>query len=719
MKSSTFNIEQMCCPAEERLIRNGLADIDEISNLEFNLISRTLTVTHSLPDVSPLIRAIAGLGMEARSLDPSASTVRTKESAPVRWWERPGVLLATVSGVCAVGAEVLAWTWLSEESLVVRLLAVAAILAGGYETAGRAWASLRTFTLNIHFLMAVAVLGAVVLGEWTEAGMVIFLFALAELVEARSMDRARSAIGSLMSLTPDSATVLRGLGWEQVPVGEIQPGDVIRIKPGERLPLDGIMRHGASAVDQAPITGESIPVDKEIGDALFAGSINQTGTFDYVVTHSVADSTIGRIVGLVEKATANRGKAERFIDRFARYYTPVIVGIAILVGVLPPLLFAASWGVWVYRGLVLLVIGCPCALVISTPVTIVSGLAAAARRGILIKGGSFLELGAQLKGIAFDKTGTLTQGRPSVTDIISLDGLGASDIVCLAAGVEVRSEHPIASAIVREHRVHHDHEDVLATDFRTMPGRGARATIDGRAVLVGNHRMAHEIGLCNESIEGELERLESEGKTAVMVMTEDAAVGVIGVADTIRDSSVVAVERLHSLGLRTALLTGDNRTTAGSIARRVGIDDVYSDLLPEDKLDVFERIQKQNGAMGMVGDGINDVPVLARAQIGFVMGGAGTDIALETGDVALMEDNLLKLSEFVRLSRRTMSVLRQNIGIAIVIKLVFFALALFGEATLWMAVFADMGASLIVVFNGLRLLKRERGTATIVPVPAV
>jgi Cd2+/Zn2+-exporting ATPase len=712
MNTSTFKIEQMCCPAEERLIRNGLADVAEISNLEFNLIARTLTVTHSLPDGASLRRKIATLGMDAVPLDPVGSAVGA--TAPtVPWWKRPEILTTFVSGICAVVAEALAWTWLSEESLVVGLLAAVAIVAGGYGMAGRAWASLKTLTLNIHFLMTVAVLGAVVLGDWTEAGMVVFLFALAELVEARSMEHARSAIGSLMKLAPDSATVMRGLGWEQVPVAEVEPGEVVRIRPGDRLPLDGVVRHGVSSVNQAPITGESLPVDKEVGDPVFAGSINQTGTLDYVVTRPASDSTVSRIVRLVEKATANRGKAERFIDRFARRYTPAIVAVAVLVAVLPPLLFAASWSVWVYRGLVLLVIGCPCALVISTPVTIVSGLAAAARRGILIKGGSYLELGAELKGIAFDKTGTLTEGQPSVTDIIPLDGLGAPEIVCLAAGVESRSEHPIASAIVREHRSHHDHEDVAAVDFRTLPGRGARAVIDGRTVLVGNHRMAHEVGVCNQAIEVQLDRLESEGKTAVMVMTEASALGVIGVSDTIRESSVTAVERLHSLGLRTALLTGDNRTAAGSIARRVGIDDVYSELLPEDKIDAFERIRERTGAMGMVGDGINDVPVLAHAQIGFVMGGAGTDIALETADVALMEDNLLKVSEFIALSRRAMRVLRQNVSVAIIIKLVFFALAVFGEATLWMAVFADMGASLIVVFNGLRLLKGEGDVAAV------
>ncbi len=708
MNVTTFRIEEMCCPTEERLIRNRLAGEQGIENLEFNILARTLTVTHSFSETSPIVGAISGIGMRAIPLDRSGKPLSARPEEEAKRSSFPvGAVMTVVSGVCAVAAEILHWS-MPEGAAPIMILAAVAILTGGYEIAGKAWASLKTFTLNINFLMAVAVIGAVALGEWTEGAMVVFLFAVAELVEARSLDRARSAISGLMKLTPDSASVLRGLGWEQVPIAEIIPGEVIRIKPGDRLPLDGKVRHGRSSVDQAPITGESIPVDKEPGDAVFAGSINQSGTFDYVVTHAMADSTISRIARLVEKATEGKGNAERFIDRFARYYTPAIVAVAVLVAVVPPLLFGGVWGEWIYRGLVMLVIGCPCALVISTPVTIVSGLAAAARRGILIKGGIYLEQGASLKGIAFDKTGTLTEGRPTVTDVIPMNGLPVPEIVCLAAGVEAGSEHPIASAIIREHRSHHDHEDAVVASFEAVAGRGARAVVNGRTVLVGNHRLAHEAGVCNEAVEEKLNRLEMEGKTAVVVMTENHVEGLIGVADVVRPAAALAVGRLHDLGLRTALLTGDNGVTAAAIGRAVGIGEVYSDLLPEDKISALSTIQGRNGAMGMVGDGINDVPVLAHARIGFVMGKGGTDIALETADVALMDDNLMKLSEFVSLSRRTMRVLKQNIAFAIAVKLVFFLLALAGQATLWMAVFADMGASLIVVFSGLRLLSGSR-----------
>ncbi|MEP7218586.1 MAG: heavy metal translocating P-type ATPase, partial [Bacteroidota bacterium] len=553
---------------------------------------------------------------------------------------------------------------------------------------------------------------ALVLGDWTEGAFVTFLFAVAELIEARSLDRARNAIRSLMELAPEVASVFRDGGWRGVPVAEVARGEMVRIRPGERLPLDGTLRIGASPVNQAPITGESMPVDKLPGDGVFAGSINGSGTFDYEVTNISSESTISRIIQIIERSAGNRATAERFVDRFASYYTPAIVVVALLVAVVPPLLLGGLWGAWIYRGLVLLVIGCPCALVISTPVTIVSGLAAAARRGILIKGGIFLEIGGSLRGIALDKTGTLTEGLPRVTDVVPFDGFDPHQILHLAAAVEARSEHPIASAIIAEHELHHrDESEIPVHDFLSIAGKGISATVEGGVVYVGNHRLAHELGLCSEPVEHLLERLEKEGKTTVVVMTRERVIGVIAVADTVRETSISAVEELHALGLRTAILTGDNRMTAAAIAACVGIDDVRAGLLPEEKLAALAELQDRHGPMGMVGDGVNDAPALARATIGFAMGVAGSDVALETADVALMDDNLLKLPEFIRLSRRTMRLLWQNIGIALGIKFIFFALALTGHATLWMAVFADMGASLIVVGNGLRLLRSGWGVS--------
>lgn len=690
------------------MIRNLLAGRDDVQSLEFNLMSRTLTVTHTLADATELVRSIASLGMEAVIHHPGAKRVELPViSRP--WWQSHGVVLTAISGVCALLAEGLVFAGIEESAVSIRFIAAVAIIAGGWQTARKAWHSLRTFTLNINFLMTIAAVGAVIIGEWTEAAMVIFLFAVAELIEARSLDRARNAIRSLMELTPDRITVQRNGVWQIVTADEVRVDEIIRVKPGESLAVDGVLVSGASAVNQAPVTGESVPVEKLPGDEVFAGSINGSGAFEYRVMRVAAESTISRIVQLVEQAAGNRSNSERFVDRFAGIYTPVVVGIAVLVATIPPLLFAGNWIEWLHRSLVLLVIGCPCALVISTPVTIVSGLTAAARRGILIKGGIYLELGRTLHCLAFDKTGTLTLGKPRVTDVIPFNHIPPDTLLHLAAAVEAKSEHPIAAAIVAEHeRLHVDEAEIEISNFVALPGRGIEAIVEGKRIWVGNHRLAHDVGVCNTAVESELSTIEANGKTAVVVMDESHVLGIIGVMDTVRENAAKAVAELHQLGLKTAMLTGDNARTAKAVAEQLGIDDVRAELLPDHKIEAVVALQRQHGATGMVGDGINDAPALAGATIGFAMGAAGTNVALQTADVALMEDNLQKLPEFIRLSRRAFTVLWQNIAIALGLKLIFFVLALLGHATLWMAVFADMGASLIVVANGLRLLQ---GTA--------
>lgn len=701
MNETTIHIEELCCTAEEDLIRSRLSSMEKINQLEFNHVARTLRVSHALEDEAPILRAISGLGMTPRSLDHHGNA--TDPARQRNFWTRPATILAIVSGLFATSAEILHFAGIDDESLLLRLFAVAAMVAGGYHTAGRAWHAVRTFTLNINVLMIVAVLGALLLGEWTEGAMVIFLFAVAELIEERSMDRARGAIRDLLAVAPERASVLRGLSWEEAAVNSVEVGEIVRIKPGERVPLDGVIRHGLSAVDQAPITGESMPVEKGIGDEVFAGSLNGTGTFDFEVTQDAGHSTISRIVRLVEEAAASKTKAERFVDRFARRYTPSIVLAALLVGIVPPLLSSDPWGLWFYRALVLLVIGCPCALVIATPVAAVSGLAGGARRGILIKGGSFLERGSDLRMIAFDKTGTLTEGRPRVSDVIPLDGSSPEHLLHLAAAVEARSEHPVASAIIAAHQeAHAGEEEIIVHDFLALPGRGVRGRVNGETIYVGNHRMAHDMGICSEELERHLQELEMEGKTAMVVATARSVMGIIAAADGIRETSRQTVEQLHAMGLRTAILTGDNSVAARRIARDLGIDDVRADLLPEEKIAVVEELQRKEGFIGMVGDGVNDVPALAQADVGFAMGSAATHVAIETADVALMDEDLRKIPLFILISRRTIAIMKQNIAIALGLKGIFFILALIGEATLWMAVFADMGAALIVVANALR-----------------
>ncbi len=476
--------------------------------------------------------------------------------------------------------------------------------------------------------------------------------------------------------------------------------------PGERVPLDGKITEGRTSIDQAPITGESVPVDKQAGDQVFAGTINQQGAIEVEVTVGAGDSTLARIARTIREAQSREAPTQRFVDRFARYYTPIVVLMAILVAAIPPLAFGEAFQPWLYKALVLLVIACPCALVISTPVTVVSGLAAAARRGILVKGGVYLEQARTLKVVALDKTGTLTHGKPRLTDVVPLGAISRDDLLQRAASLEATSAHPIAHAVT----VGWPGAPLPVENVRSVDGKGIEGTVAGRPLGIGSHRFAEERGVCRPEVEATLARLEGEGKSVMVVWDETGVLGVLGVADTIRATSVEAVQRLHTRGIRLVMLTGDNPTTARAVGDQVKIDEIRADLMPEDKLALIDELAAKYGPVGMVGDGVNDAPALARATIGFSMGAAGSDTALETADVAFMKDDLRGLAEMVELSRSTATTLRTNIALAIGIKAVFFALAMLGLATLWMAVFADMGASLLVAANGLRLLRFDGGT---------
>ena len=718
MKESVFSIANMDCPTEEQLIRKRLKSIEGIDQLDFNLMGRELTVAHRLDDEKSLLTALQSIGMEARSRTVGGSACCANDHhAPgetdagdehaVRVSRLTWALMAA-SGLTAAAAEVVAWTTGQERSLPVAALALISIVAGGRDTFRKGYIALRTLTLNINFLMMLAVAGAVAIGQWPEAAMVTFLFGVAEMIEGFSLDRARNAIRGLMELTPETATVQDGDGgpWREVEAATVRVGQRVRVKPGERIPLDGKLTAGQSSVNQAPITGESIPVEKKMGDAVFAGSVNERGTFEFEVTANQGNTTLARIIRSVQQAQGERAPTQRFVDQFARFYTPAVVVLAVLTAAMPPLVFGAAFVPWLYKALVLLVIACPCALVISTPVTVVSGLAAAARLGILVKGGAYLELGQKLRVIALDKTGTLTRGKPVLTELVPLNDTNADDALQLAASLDVHSEHPVASAIVAAWMNDENPGHVLrpVAEFESLTGRGVKGVIDGRLLYVGNHRLAEENGICGPAVEQALARFEGEGQTAVVLSTADQAVAVLSVADTLRETSIEAIRELHALGVRTVMLTGDNQATAQAIAVKVGIDDARGGLMPDDKLAAITDLLVEHRTVGMVGDGINDAPALAKASIGFAMGAAGTDTALETADVALMQDDLRRLPLFIRLSRQTSRILVQNIALAIAIKIVFFTLALTGRATLWMAVFADVGASLLVIFNGLRVL---------------
>lgn len=700
-----LRIGQMDCPTEETLIRKKLDSVDGVHALDFNLMQRILTVVHAEGALDRITAAIKSLGMTPEPLAEGAARTPAPAAARVNWWAIGG------AGVLAGLSE--ASHFAGMHWGVTAALAVAAILACGISTYRKGWIAVRNGNLNINALMSIAVTGAVLIGQWPEAAMVMFLFNVAELIEARSLDRARNAIRGLLDLAPETATVRQADGsWQSVPAAQLQVDDVVRVRPGERIAADGIIVSGRSAVDQSPITGESLPVEKAEGDPVYAATVNAAGSFDYRVTAAAGNTTLARIIHAVEQAQGARAPTQRFIDRFSRIYTPVVVGVAVLVAVLPPLLWSQPWFDAIYRALALLIIACPCALVISTPVSIVSGLTAASRRGILVKGGVYLEEGRNLKWLALDKTGTLTHGKPVQTDLQDWDvsDLTRQPAALVAASLAARSDHPVSLAVANAAR---DAGKALldVDDFTALPGRGVSGKVDGVAFQLGNRRLMRELGVSSPKLEARLDELEQQGKSAIALSDGQRVLALAAVADTVKPTSAAAIADLHALGVRTLMLTGDNTPTAQAIARQVGIDEARGDQLPEDKLAAIESKLAPAGKIGMVGDGINDAPALARADIGFAMGAAGTGTAIETADVALMDDDLRKIGTFLRLSRATHSVLIQNIALALGIKAVFLALAMTGNATLWMAVFADVGASLLVVANGLRLLRAAPQTA--------
>lgn len=705
-----FRIATMDCSAEESDIRRALEPVTGIRSLGFQLGARTLRIDASEEAYAPALDAIRRAGFDPQ---PAQSAISQAEAGDGHEHDHShdsgfgGATRLVAALLLAVGAE--AVSFFAPELMAWKIagMAVAALAIGlaGLDTYKKGLAALLRGKLNINALMSVAVTGAFLIGQWPEAAMVMALYAIAELIEARAVDRARNAIKGLLDMAPEQALMQGEDGaWTVTPVAAVPLQAVVRIRPGERVPLDGLVTRGSSAVNQAPITGESIPVDKQAGDPVFAGTINETGEIEIRVTAAAGNTTLARIIHAVEQAQGSRAPTQRFVDRFAAVYTPAVFAIAVAVAVLMPLLAGITWQDSLYKALVLLVIACPCALVISTPVTVVSGLSAAARRGILIKGGTYLEQARLLKAIALDKTGTITEGKPKLVDWRAWGDAGEASLAQLAAGLAARSDHPVSKAIAAGLNI----EPAEVQDFKALPGRGTEGAIAGRRLVLGNHRLIHELGLCGTELEAELARHEQQGRTVTLLADERRVLALFAVADTLKESSRQAITDLKALGVTPVMLTGDNNATALAIATQAGIEDARGGLLPEAKLDAIREMQQRYGATGMTGDGINDAPALAQADIGFAMGGAGSDTAMEAADVVIMNDNLQRVAETVRLSQRTHAVLWQNISLALCIKGVFLVLAVFGTATMWMAVFADMGASLLVVGNGLRLLRQRR-----------
>ena len=695
-----YRIASMDCPTEENDIRKALADIADIRSLRFNLTERTLAIDADPSTLDIALAAIRNLGFDPLPVQPTSTAVPSSAGSDFRG--------AAIALALAIGAEAI--DYLAPETTAMKVLgmsvAAAAIWFSGIATYRKGLAALRRGQLNMNALMGVAVTGAFLIGQWPEAAMVMALYAIAELIEARSVDRARNAIKGLLALTPDSAEIRQADGtWVEVPATQVILGALARVKPGARIPLDGRVVAGNSAVNQAPVTGESIPVDKAPGDLLFAGTINETGTLEFEVTAIAANTTLARIIHAVEQAQGSRAPTQRFVDRFAAIYTPAVFVIAVAVALIGPWLFGWDWSQAIYKALVLLVIACPCALVIATPVTVVSGLAAAARRGILIKGGAYLEDARKLRALALDKTGTITEGKPRLvaTEILS-SVIPESSVLAWAASLASHSDHPVSKAVAEGLSLP---ENGLV-DFKALPGRGIVAKVDGRTLMLGNHRLIEEQKLCSPEIERRLDIHERQGRTVALLASDTKVLAIFAVADRIKETSREALAELHRLGIASVMLTGDNVATAASIAAQAGIDDARGNLLPEDKLEAIMELQQTHGLTAMTGDGINDAPALAKADIGVAMGAAGTDTAMEAADVVIMNDDLRRIPELVHLSRRTHAVLWQNIFVALGIKTVFLVLAVAGDASMWMAVFADMGASLLVVANGLRLLGERK-----------
>lgn len=596
--------------------------------------------------------------------------------------------------------------------------AVAAMLTGGWFLLPKAWRAVRRLRPDINLLVVIAAVGASIIGEWVEAAAVVFLFGVAEWLEGWADRRARRAVEALLEIAPKSATIKRGDQFVEAPVEDVKIGDVVAVKSAMRIPLDGEVIAGESAVNQAPITGESVPVDKKTGDQVFAGTINGEGSLEVRVTKVAGDSTLARIIRLVKEAQEQKAPTQRFVDVFARYYTPIVTIAALAIFVVPPLFFNGQWSDWLYRACVLLIIACPCALVISTPVSIVAGLTAMARRGVLVKGGAHLEAIARLRALAVDKTGTITEGKPAVQGVDVTAPHTEDEVLRIAAAVDVHSSHPLAAAVV-EHVKGRKIPFERGRDYQNHSGRGAQAVIDGHPFFVGNHRFAHELGVCSEDIERRLEKIEGKGQSVIVVghcphdECKGEVLGIIAVGDAVRANAAEAVKALHASGVeKVVMLSGDNQRAATFIARQVGIDEARGDLLPEDKVAAVKALRGTHEVVGMVGDGVNDAPAMATATIGIAMGAAGTDAAIETADVALMKDDLSKIAETVRLGRRTLGIIRFNIAFSLGLKLLFLVLALLGYTSLWLAILADTGATLLVVANALRLLRQPQSQLT-------
>jgi len=695
----TFLVNGLDCPDCAAKIERGVASVPGVVDARVDFLKGKLTVRfEKSPDKKAVEKKVQALG---HTLGDSQAAV---QKAFPRTINRSLVVLTGICGVFTA-AGIIHHQLHGSDWLTIPLYLIA-MVTGGFHIARKGLLALRNLALDMNFLMTTAVVGAAFIGEWDEGAVVIFLFSVAHLLKQSSLDKARNSIRKLMDMSPKMALVKRNGREILVPVEDVTIGETVVVKPGSNVPLDGKIVVGGSSVNQAAITGESMPVEKQVGDEVFAGTLNQRGALEVVVTKLWENTELARIIHLVEEAQSQRAPSQQFVDRFARYYTPIVVGGAVLIAVLPTLLLGAPFTVWFYRALVMLVIACPCALVISTPITIVSGLSRAAWSGVLIKGGVHLEGAGKLRCMALDKTGTLTMGQPVVAEVISMNGTDRSTLLAMAAALESRSEHPLAAAI-SQYACDAGASFVGLDRFESLPGKGVKGDVAGTTYYLGSHSMFESMGICDSAAHQKLADIEDSNQTAILVGQERLLLGIFAITDQVREGAKAAIDSLKQNGvMHTVMLTGDNSRTAQAIGKQLGLDEIRAELLPQDKVRVVKELRETYGSVAMVGDGVNDAPALAAATMGIAMGTAGTDAALETADIALMADDLSRLPFLLNLGKKTLRIVKQNIVLAIGIKAAFLALAIPGYATLWMAVFADMGASLLVIFNGLRMLRK-------------
>ncbi|WP_081088757.1 heavy metal translocating P-type ATPase [Peribacillus simplex] len=689
----TFEIEGMDCGSCAKSIENHLNTLPSVKNVSVNFSTGKMKIEHS-NSVEDIMTEVSKIGFKA-SLPSKNQSIQTHKNK-----NENGLVI--LSGVLIALGFIGSFNEVS--TMMSSILYAIAMVISGSKPVKSAFYAIKSRSLDMNVLMSAAAIGAALIGEWLEGATVVWLFAIGNLLQTKSIERTRNSIRNLMDLAPPEAWIYVGSEIIKKPVEEINVGDIIFVKPGDKIPLDGEIIQGESSVNQAPITGESIPIDKNIGDTVYAGTINENGSLEIRVTKLVEDTTISKIIHLVEEAQEQKAPTEAFVDKFASIYTPVVFILALAVMVVPSLLGFGTWGESFYKGLEILVVACPCALVISTPVAIVSAIGNAAKNGILIKGGTFLEKAGVITAVAFDKTGTLTEGKPKVSEIKTLN-VSEETLLSIALTLEGFSTHPIAKSIVRygnEKGIQPKNGEL----YKSIVGKGVQATIQGDIFYAGNLKLFEEMNVDLEDIKKHIHEIQNKGKTVVIIGTQTQVIGVIAVSDTIRDTSASALEALKQSGVKqTVMLTGDNEGTAKRIASEANVNRYFAELLPEDKVDAIKKLQNEGHKVAMVGDGINDAPALATADLGIAMGGAGTDTAMETADIVLMADNLDKLSHTIKLSKKALTIIKQNIWFSIIIKVLALVFIFPGWLTLWMAVLSDTGAALIVILNAMRLLK--------------